>query len=249
MTERSSAAPIRRGMVLAAGLGIRMRPITETTPKPLVEVAGRSLLDRSIDRLEEAGVSTVVVNLFHLGEKIETHLRRRPSPEIILTYEPERLETGGGVRFALPHFAGEPFYVVNGDALILNGPQPALRLLAQCWDAERMDGLLLVHPTSEAYGYEGDGDFRMDPLGRITRRGERHLAPYIFTGAQILHPRLFNGAPAGAFSLNVLYDQAIARRRLYGVLHDGKYFHVGTPGDLGIAERYLSLMHSGVRRT
>ena len=183
------------------------------------------------------------------GEKIETHLRRRTSPQIVVSYEPERLETGGGVRHALQHFDGAPFFVVNGDALILNGPHPALCTLATVWDPERMDGLLLVHPTPEAYGYEGDGDFRMDPLGRISRRPERQLAPYIFTGVQILHPRLFEGAPEGAFSLNVLYDRAIAAERLYGVLHDGKYFHVGTPGDLGMAEAYLAYMHSGVRRT
>lgn len=249
MTDPAQPSPIRRAMVLAAGLGLRMRPITKTTPKPLVVVRGRTLLDRAIDRLVEAGVDTVVVNMHHLAEKVEKHLAGRETPRIILSQEPTRLETGGGVAHALKYFDHEPFFVVNGDALILNGPRASLADLAARWDDACMDGLLLVHPTVEAFGYEGAGDFRLDPVGRITRRPERQLAPYIFTGVQILHPRLFKEVPEAPFSLNVLYDRAIEGERLYGVLHDGKYFHVGTPAHLELAEAYLARMHSGVRRT
>lgn len=238
-----------RGMVLAAGLGTRMRPITCSTPKPLVQVAGRPLLDRALDRLEEAGVEEVVVNVHHLREKIEAHLRRRSSPRIVLSPEPERLETGGGVARALPLLGGGAFFVVNSDIVLLNGPRAALTNLAAGWNDQRMDALLLLHPTVEAPGYHGSGDFFMDQSGRLRRRRESHLAPYLFTGIQILHPRLFRDLPAGPFSLNVLYNRAIGEDRLFGLLHDGKWFHVGRPEDLRDVEDYLAEMHSGVRRT
>lgn len=245
-----SAAPvsIRRAMLLAAGLGLRMRPITETIPKPLVPLAGRPLLDHALDRLEEVGVERAVVNTHYLGEQIAAHLAGRARPQVVLSPEVARLETGGGVLRALPHFEGEPFFVVNGDVFWLNGPRPALEMLAAAWGLCQADALLLLHPTIEAFGYRGDGDFMMDPLGRLSRRPERQLAPYLFTGIQILHPRLFRGAPEGGFSLNVLYDRAIEAGRLYGVLHDGKWFHLGTPRDLALAEVYLAGQHSGVRR-
>lgn len=249
MSGSAKSGGIRRGMVLAAGLGRRMRPITETTPKPLVPVAGRPLLDWAIDRMVEAGVELIVVNVHHLAQQIEAHVSARSSPKIVVSREPEPLETGGGVAHALEHFEGEPFFVVNGDAFLLNGPSPALSVLSAGWDDAAMDGLLLVHPTIEAFGYVGDGDFRMDPVGILSRRIERQLAPYLFTGVQILHPRLFREIPSGPFSLNLLYDRAIASGRLRGLLHDGKYFHVGTPADLGCAETYMAHMHSGVRRT
>lgn len=249
MSGSALSVVTRRGMVLAAGLGRRMRPITETTPKPLIPVAGRPLLDWAIDHMAEAGVELIVVNVHHLGEQIEAHLKGRSSPKIVVSREPERLETGGGVAHALEHFEDEPFFVFNGDAFLLNGPSPALSVLSAGWDDAAMDGLLLVHPTIEAFGYVGDGDFCMDPFGLLSRRPERQLAPYLFTGVQVLHPRLFRKAPSGPFSLNVLYDRAMAAGRLRGVLHDGKYFHVGTPADLGVAETYMSQTHSGVRRT
>lgn len=241
------AAP--RAMVLAAGLGRRMQPITRTTPKPLVHVAGRPLLDRALDRLEEAGVHEVVVNVHYLRDQIERHLEQRPSPRIVLSPEAVRLETGGGVARALPLLGQEPFFVVNSDVVLLNGPRAALANLASAWDGERMEGLLLVHPTAEALGYNGSGDFSMDEVGMLSRRRECHIAPYLFTGIQILHPRIFRDLPDGPFSLNVLYDRAIAERRLYGLLHDGKWFHVGRPEDLAEVEAYLAKMHSGVRRT
>jgi len=239
----------RRGVALAAGLGLRMRPITEHTPKPLIAIDGRTLLDRAIDRLEEAGVEGVVVNTHHLGAMIERHVAGRPSPRIELSPEDALLETGGGVARALPMLGDDPFFVVNADVLWLNGPHPALTMMAAAWNETAMDGLLMVHPTVEASGYDGVGDFTMDPDGRLHRREERHVAPHLFTGIQILHPRLFDGAPEGAFSLNVLYDRAIEAGRLFGVLHDGKWFHIGTPDGLAVAEAYMRAQHSGVKRT
>jgi MurNAc alpha-1-phosphate uridylyltransferase len=234
-------------MVLAAGLGLRMRPITDNLPKPLVPVLDRTLLDRVLDRLDEAGVEETVVNLHHLGKMIERHLSDRRTPKIILSVEETRLETGGGVAKALPLLGDTPFFVVNGDVLWLDGPCPTFDRLTTAWDEDRMDALLLLHPTVEAFGYHGDGDFLMDPEGRLIRRPEREIAPYLFAGIQILHPRLFEDTPAGSFSLNLLYDQAIEHDRLFGVLHDGKWFHVGTPEDLAVAENYMRARHFGVR--
>lgn len=238
----------RRGMVLAAGLGLRMRPITDKLPKPLVPVLDRTLLDRTLDRLEEAGVEEAVVNVHHLGEMIQRHLSTRRAPKITLSVEETRLETGGGVAKALPMLGDAPFVVANGDVLWLDGPSPTIERLAAAWDEERMDALLLLHLTVEAYGYRGDGDFLMDPEGLLVRRPEREVAPYLFAGVQILHPRLFEGKPTGSFSLNLLYDRAIESGRLFGVLHDGKWFHVGTPEDLAVAETYMQARHSGIRR-
>ncbi len=244
-----TAGRVRRAMVLAAGLGERMRPITNTIPKPLVPVDGRTLLDRALDRLAEAGVEEVVVNVHHLAQKIVDHLAGRAAPKVLISHEEQRLETGGGVAKALPLLGDDAFFVVNGDAMWLNGPYPALEVLTGSWNDQRMDALLLLHPTVEAYGYHGDGDFVVDAVGRLSRRPEHSIAPYLFTGIQILHPRLFIAAPAGAFSLNVLYDRAMEVERLFGHLHDGKWFHVGTPGDLTVVEAYLTAQHSGVRRT
>lgn len=237
----------RRAIVLAAGFGVRMRPITDTLPKPLLQVGGRTLLDCAIDRLEEAGVTTVVVNLHHLGPMIESHLDGRETPEIIFSPEAEILETGGGIAKALPLLGEEPFHAVNGDTLWLNGVENALDRMARAWDDERMDALLLLHSTVEAYGYSGTGDFCVDPLGALARRPEGEISPYLFTGVQILHPRLFEGAPGGKFSLNVLYDRAIARERLYGIVHDGEWFHIGTPDGLAEAETYARERYAGIR--
>ncbi len=219
-------------MVLAAGEGRRMRPLTEQTPKPLLEIFGESLLDRMLDRLAAAGVRRAVVNTHHLGEAIAAHLRGRRRPEIVLSPETWLLDTGGGVLNALDKLGEAPFYALNGDVLWLDGRRPALERLAAAWDDRRMDALLLVHPTVRAHGYTGLGDFVLDGLGRTRRRRNREVAPFAFTGIQILHPRLFRYAPEPPFSLNVLYDQAEASERLYAVPHDGLWFHVGTPEDL-----------------
>jgi len=235
-------------MVLAAGLGTRLRPLTDRLPKPLVPVAGRTLLDHALDRLADAGVATAVVNLHHLGDLIAEHLKGRSTPKIILSREEQRLETGGGVRHALPLLGAGAFFVVNADVLWLNGPYDALARLRSQWQESEMDALLLLQETTAAFGYDGAGDFLADPAGRLARRPERELAPYLFTGVQILHPRLFKGSPEGAFSLNVLYDRALAAGRLYGVVHDGEWFHVGTAEGLAEAEDFMRVRYPGTKR-
>jgi ATP-dependent helicase/nuclease subunit B len=237
-TVSADDAP-RRAMVLAAGRGRRMWPITETLPKPLIEIGGRSMLDRVIDFLEVLGIEQVVVNAHHLAPLVERHLAKRRSPSIRLSIEAEPLETGGGVANALPLLGGGPFFVVNGDVLWRDGPVPTLADLAAAWDGRRMDGLLLLHPVATAVGYAGQGDFLLAEDGRLVRRRPGDRAPLLFAGLQILHPRLFAEAPAGAFSLNVLYDRAIAAGRLFGVVHRGGWCHVGTPADIPAAEVFL----------
>ncbi|MEK9672202.1 MAG: nucleotidyltransferase family protein [Rhodospirillaceae bacterium] len=247
-TQNQSGVAPKMAMVLAAGLGTRMRPITDTLPKPLVPVAGRALIDHILDRLGETGIETAVVNLFHLADQIETHLKDRTAPKLVFVREPERLETGGGVKNALSYFGDAPFFVTNTDALLLNGPRPILPRLAEEWRDDAMDALLLLHSTVEAFGYEGRGDFCAEPDGKLSRRPEMEIAPWLFTGVQILHPRLFADTPDEAFSLNVLYDRAIENDRLYGVVHDGEWFHVGTPDALSVTEDYMSERFAGQRR-
>ena len=229
----------RRAMVLAAGLGKRMRPLSDNKPKALVEVAGRSLLDRALDRLEEAGVEECVVNVHHLAPLMQRHLARRQQPRIVVSAEAELLETGGGVRKALPLLGEEPFYVVNADALWLDGPRPMLRRLAGAFDPARMDALLLLHPVVIAHGYDGAGDYFMASDGAIARRRVETIAPFVYAGAQILSPALFRDSPEGSFSLRLLYDRAEEAGRLFGVRHDGEWYHVGTPEAVGIAEAML----------
>lgn len=226
-------------MVLAAGYGRRMRPLTEDRPKPLIRVAGRAMLDRVLDRLRAFGVRRVVVNHHHLGAMIEAHLAGRGDLEISFSPEAELLDTGGGVAKALPLLGAQPFFVVNGDVIWLDGLTPAFARLAAAWDDGRMDALLLLHPVVTAYGYDGIGDYFASPLGALSRRRERQVAPFIFAGLQILSPRLFRGAPDGAFSLNRLYDRAEADGRLWGLRHDGEWFHVGTPEALAEVEDVL----------
>jgi len=230
---------LTHAMVLAAGLGTRMRPLTEECPKPLLQLGGRSLLDHALDRLAAAGVEEVVVNAHWLAEQVEAAIARRTAPRILLQREETLLETGGGVAMALPRLGPRPFAVVNGDAFWLDGPTPALARLAAAFDEAAMDALLLMVRTIQVDGAVGAGDFLLDPLGRMRRPKEREIAPYLFAGVQILSPRLFEGAPAGAFSLNRLYDAAIARGRLFGLVHDGLWFHLSTPEDLRHAEATL----------
>ena len=233
--------PPRSGMVLAAGLGTRLRPITDTLPKPLVPLRGRALLDHAIDRLEAAGVATVVVNTHYKGELVAAHLARRETPRIAISAEEELLETGGGVLKALPSL-GERFYAVNSDVFWLDGKVPALERLARAWDDETTDALLLLQRTTTAVGYDGLGDYFLDKLGVPRLRGEREIAPYIFAGVQILHRRLFAGAEAlpARFSLLRLYNQAQAAGRLRAIVHDGEWYHIGTPEGLAAAEERLS---------
>ena len=239
----------KQAMVLAAGRGKRMRPLTDTLPKPLIEVGGRALVDRVIDRLIDAGVEAVVVNIHHLGHLIEDHLGRRAPGCAKINFSPEDilLDTGGGVARALPLLGREPFFVANADVMWLNGRDDALGRLAGAWDEGLMDALLLLQSTVEAYGYEGVGDFTVGPAGRLARRPEGEVAPFVFTGVQLLHPRLFDGAPDGPFSLNLLYDKAMGRGRLHGIVHDGEWFDVGTPRGLEEAEAYMTERYPGIR--
>ena len=228
---------IHRAMVLAAGLGLRMRPITLTTPKPLVSVAGRTMLDRALDHLAVAGVQEMVVNTHWLAHCVKEHLADRS--DISLSHEEVLLETGGGVAKALPLLGHDPFYVVNSDIIWTDGGTPALARLARAWVDRDMDALLLLQPTGSAVGYEGKGDFFINGNDTLRRRGDADSAPLLFSGVQILHPRLFEGCPSGKFSLNVLYDRALAENRLYGLVHDGGWYHVGTPEALPQVEALL----------
>ncbi|MBC7952696.1 MAG: nucleotidyltransferase family protein [Rhodospirillaceae bacterium] len=224
-------------MVLAAGLGMRMRPITEHTPKPLISVAGRTMLDRALDHLAEVNVPHLVVNTHWLAHRIDGHLAGRS--DITLSHEDVLLETGGGVTKALPYLGTAPFYVVNSDIIWTDGATPALKRLAEFWDDDRMDALLLMQPTATAMGYDGQGDFFLDAFGLPRRRRDREMAPLLFSGVQILSPRLFRDAPSGKFSLNVLYDRALEDGRLFGIVHDGSWYHVGTPDALPEVEAAL----------
>jgi MurNAc alpha-1-phosphate uridylyltransferase len=237
-----SATTPQRAMVLAAGLGKRMRPLTDTVPKPMVEVAGRALIDHVLDRFAAIDMRDIVVNLHHLRAKLEAHLASRRDMRITLSTETELLETGGGVTKALPLLGDAPFYAANADVLWYDGATPALARLRQAWDDEKMDALLLLQRTVTAHGYDGSGDYFLDPLGRAKRRRGNAVAPYVFAGVQILHPRLFKDAPSGPFSLNRLYDRAEEAGRLFGVAHDGLWFHVGTPDSIGATEAELGYL-------
>jgi len=227
-------------MVMAAGLGTRMQPLTATCPKPLVPVAGRALIDHSLDKLVEAGVATVVVNVHYRADQLEAHLRARDDLRIAISDEREQLlETGGGMVRAqglLP----DPFFCLNSDNIWLDGPQDVFRTLSDAWDAERMDALLLVVGHAHAQGYQGPGDFHLDGQGRISRRLPDAPAPYIYTGIQLVSHRLLRDAPEGPFSTNVLWSRAIAEGRLFGIAHTGGWFEVGTPQAIAPAEDWLA---------
>ena len=228
----------KSAMVLAAGLGTRLRPVTDRLPKPLIEIAERSLLDRAIDQLAAVGVERVVVNLHYKGELIAERLAARSHPRITLSREATLLETGGGVKNALP-LLDENFFVVNGDILWLDGFTRALDRLATAFQPDTVDVVLLMQRTVSAVGYEGRGDYFLDPLGIPRRRGEREVAPYIFAGVQILHRRLFAGVDDTVFSLKRLYDRAEDAGRLGAIVHDGEWFHIGTPDGLAATRARL----------
>lgn len=228
---------ITRGMVLAAGMGTRMRPLTDSRPKPLVEVCGKPLVDHVLDRMADAGVLTAVVNVHHHADMLEAHLKGRTGPDIVVSDEREHLlDSGGGIRKALPALGSEPFFVMNADTIWIEGMRPNLPALAQAFDPERMDVLLLLAPTAASMGYDGRGDFLMDEAGRLSRRPERDVSPFVYAGAGVLHPRLFDKAPEGAFSLNRLFDKAAGEKRLFGLRLEGLWMHVGTPQAIAEAE-------------
>ena len=227
-------------MVLAAGLGTRLRPVTDALPKPLVELNGRTLLDHAIDRLAGAGVEHVVVNTHYLASRIADQLAHRAgSPHIEIAEEPELLETGGGVANALPSLGGI-FYVVNADVFWLDGKDPALLRLAHAFDPERMDAVLLLQRTVTAVGYDGNGDYLLDPAGTPRRRREREIAPFLFAGIQLLHRRLFDNWPHRVFSLVRLFDRAEEAGRLQAIVHDGEWYHIGTPAGLAATRERLA---------
>lgn len=228
-------------MVLAAGLGLRMRPITETLPKPLVAVAGRTLIDHILDPLAEAGVGTAVVNVHYRAEQMERHLADRSAPRIIISDERDRLlDSGGGVKKALPHLGFQPFFVLNADSFWIDGPVSNLARLAGRFDSSAMDILMLLAPTSTSVGYSGIGDYAMNPFGALRRRGEREVVPFVYAGVFIIKPELFDDTPEGPFSLNLLFDRAQAKGRLFGLRLDGVWLHVGTPAAIALAEEKIA---------
>lgn len=231
-------------MVLAAGLGRRMRPLTATRPKPLVEVAGQSLLDRALGTLKAGGVSRIVVNVHYMADRVEAHLAARPSG-LDVTISDERaqlLETGGGLTAALPLIDADPFLSINADNIWIDGPLGAVQLLADRWDDAGMDALLLMVPLARANCHRGRGDFHMDPNGRLSRRRPPRVAPFVYTGLQLVSKRLFEGAEAVPFSMNSLWDKADAAGRLYGVVHQGLWFDVGTAAAVKETEALLGAL-------
>ena len=226
-------------MVMAAGMGKRMRPLTATQPKPLVRVAGKALIDHTLDRLAEAGVGKAVVNVHYLADALEAHLRERASPKVTISDERDALlETGGGMIRAQAQLP-DPFFCLNSDNIWLDGPRSAFHDLSERWDADEMDALLLVVPHSSAANFSGKGDFHLDARGRITRRRPGRIAPFIYTGIQIVSHRLLRDAPDGKFSTNVLWNRALEEGRLYGLPFTGKWFEVGTPQAIGPTEDAL----------
>ncbi|MCJ2179645.1 nucleotidyltransferase family protein [Novosphingobium album (ex Hu et al. 2023)] len=228
-------------MILAAGLGKRMRPLTAAQPKPLVRVAGKSMIDHALDKLESAGVAHAVVNVHYLADALEGHCTVRSRlPDIRISDERDQLlETGGGMVKAAPMLP-DPFFCLNSDNIWLDGPNDVFKELSQAWDPERMDALLLLVPHPRAMNYRGEGDFHLDPQGRVARRKRGYVAPFIFTGIQIVSHRLLRDAPEGPFSTNVLWNRAIEEGRLYGVSHMGLWFEVGTPGAIKPTEEWMT---------
>jgi MurNAc alpha-1-phosphate uridylyltransferase len=230
-----------RAIVLAAGLGTRMRPYNGHIPKPLVEIGGKSLIDYSLDRLADAGVERAVVNVHHLADALERHLAPRQRPQIVISDERGALlGTGGGIAKALPQLGDGPFFLVNSDTVWLDGVKPNFMRLAEAFDPAAMDALLLLAPTTSSIGYTGRGDFAMLPDGRLRRRREHEVVPFVYAGAAILSPVLFANVPAGAFPLTLLFDRAVANGRLFGLRLEGVWMHVGTPEAVAAAEAALA---------
>jgi N-acetyl-alpha-D-muramate 1-phosphate uridylyltransferase len=242
-----------RAMILAAGLGTRMRPLTDDRPKPLVQVAGRALIDHVLDRLQEAGVEQVVVNVHYCADMLESHLAGRRMPRITVSDERARLlDSGGGVKKALPHLGGAPFFVLNADSIWQEHASNLTRLASR-FDETRMDALLMLAPSVGSLGYDGSGDFDLGSAGHLLRRREGHAAPYVYTGAAILAPAALDAFNDTIFSLNRLFDRAIASERLYGLPLEGRWMHIGTPEAVQEAEACILSAkprygHEGVQR-
>lgn len=226
-------------MILAAGLGKRMRPLTASQPKPLVRVAGKALIDHALDRLADAGVGRAVVNVHYLADALEAHVLARKSPQVAVSDErTQLLETGGGMARALPRLP-DPFFALNADNIWLDGPKSAFHDLSVRWNPDEMDALLLVVPHARAANFQGPGDFHMDPLGRLSRRRDGRIAPFIYTGIQLVSHRLMRDAPEGPFSTNVLWNRAMEEGRLFGISFTGLWFEVGTPQAIRPTEEAL----------
>jgi N-acetyl-alpha-D-muramate 1-phosphate uridylyltransferase len=238
----------RTAMLLAAGIGTRMRPLTDRTAKPLLPLGGQALIDHALDRLGEVGVETVVVNAHWRAEQVAAHLATRARPHTILRREDSLLDTGGSVKAALDLLGSAPFFVVNGDAFWVDGPRPALARLVAAFDPAEVDGVLLVHRTFQVHADVGFGDFALDSWGALRRRGEREVVPYVYAGLQLVVPALLAGTPDGRFSMNQAWDSAIAVGRLRAVVHDGLWFHLSTPADLAEAETILQARLTGETR-
>ncbi len=226
--------------VLAAGLGKRMRHLTHDIPKPMVLLNGIPLIDRVLDRIADAGIPRAIVNVHYMADALESHLSRRTRPHITISNERGLLlETGGGVIKAWPHLFASPFLIHNSDSVWIEAATQNLAALCAAWNPDKMDSLMLLAPLADSMGYDGDGDFDMAPSGQLSRRQPGTTTPYVFAGVSIAHPRMFDGAPQGAFSLNKVWDQSIARGRIYGVRLDGIWMHVGTPEAVTQAERRM----------
>ena len=230
-----------RAMVLAAGFGLRMRPLTDNKPKPLVRVAGKPLLDHVLDRLAEAGVTEAVVNVHYLPDQIIDHVVSRTAPKVIISDERDMvLGTGGAVVKALPLLGDAPFYHLNADTLWIDGVRPNLARLADAFDPARMDILLLMAPTAGSIGYAGKGDFAMAPDGSLRKRKENEVTPFVYAGVAIMSPAIFADAPQGEFSLTKVFDEAAEQGRLFGLRLDGTWMHVGTPDAVAAERAYLA---------
>jgi len=233
--------PITQAMIMAAGLGTRMRPLTNAVPKPLVQVAGKALIDHAIDRLVQAGVKMIVVNAHYRADLLKAHLAKRKDVEIRISDENDALlGTGGGIVKALPNFGGKPFFVHNSDSIWVEGIGSALARMKALWNPDEMDALLLLASMVTSLGFEGMGDFHLDPEGHVTRVGELQVSPFAYPGVQIVHPRIFDNAPKGEFSMNLLWDRSIEKGRLYGMRLDGVWMHVGTAEAVKDAEAFLA---------
>lgn len=228
-------------MIMAAGLGTRMKPLTNDRPKPLVVVRGRALIDHAIDRLVATGVKMIIVNVHHHAEMMREHLAKRTDVKIVISDESEALlDSGGGIAKALPMFEGEPFFTHNSDSVWVEGTGRALDRMKARWDGAAMEALMLVAPTVNALCYEGRGDFMMDAEGHLTRVQEHRVAPFVWIGVQIVHPRLFEAAPTGRFSINPQWDKAIGKGRLFAIRLEGIWMHIDRPDAVADAERLLA---------
>jgi MurNAc alpha-1-phosphate uridylyltransferase len=240
MSARRDSAVPERAMVLAAGLGKRMRPLTDMRPKALVEVMGRALIDHALDRLAALGVAATVVNIHHFAQALEAHLTLRKTPGVIISDERrELLDTGGGIVQALPLLGTAPFLLVNSDSLWIEGANSNLERLARHFDPVRMDALLMLAPAGDSIGYDGRGDYNLAADGRLQRRASAENAPFVYAGGAMIAPALFAGAPENAFPLSLLFDRAEQRGRLFGLTLQGTFLHVGTPAAIALAEHAI----------